>query len=336
MTIPSMPAAKPSVSEMRDALRRSGYLLESRVAALLQQRCMEVSTSTSYLDPDTGKSRELDIEACGLFRKIDDPGTDAGIWAKLLIECVNPPAPVVFFSSRPDSEWDHGYERVKVVGTPRQQPGDDLRYNWYWLLREIKAIECHHYFAPGPVATQYCSFEVKKKGDNKGEWYANHRDQDYEALRALAIATDYKACHQLEHMDEAFYAMQLVFFFPLLVIQGDIYSAQPRGRSVSLKRTDHVRLHWSRTVGRTYHRYQFDVVTERHLATYVALLEKTLDGLATRIKERMPALWMDACARGEEFRSGRPRESSTPVPADLYERARAERAADRAQWDCLE
>lgn len=332
MTTPRTQAVKPSVSEMRDALCRSGYLLESRVAALLQQHHMDVSTSTAYLDPDTGKSRELDIEAHGLFRDIDDPATDAAIWAKLLIECVNPPAPVVFFSAKPDSEWDSGYERVKVVGTPRQQPDDNLRYNWYWLLQEIRAIECHHYFAPGPVSTQYCSFERKKGGDSD-KWYANHRDQDYAALRALAIATDYKACDQLEHMDEAFWAMQLVFLFPIIVIQGDIYSARPRGRSVSLKRTDHVRLHWSRTVGRVYHRYQFDVVTERHLANYIALLERTLDGLAVRIKERMPALWMDACARGEEFRSGRPRESIAPVPADLYERARLEREAERAQWD---
>ncbi|MBI3060149.1 MAG: hypothetical protein HYY81_12755 [Deltaproteobacteria bacterium] len=47
--------------EIRDALLRSGYLLESRVESCLREHWGFVETNASYEDPETGKSRELDV-----------------------------------------------------------------------------------------------------------------------------------------------------------------------------------------------------------------------------------------------------------------------------------
>lgn len=47
--------------EIRDALLRSGYLLESRVEKRLREEGAYVETNASYRDPETGKSRELDV-----------------------------------------------------------------------------------------------------------------------------------------------------------------------------------------------------------------------------------------------------------------------------------
>ena len=46
---------------MRDALLRSGYLLESRVENRLREHWGYVEANASYQDPETGKSRELDV-----------------------------------------------------------------------------------------------------------------------------------------------------------------------------------------------------------------------------------------------------------------------------------
>ena len=48
-------------SDMRDALLRSGYLLESRVES--QHHWGYVEANPTYVDPDTGKSREFDVYA---------------------------------------------------------------------------------------------------------------------------------------------------------------------------------------------------------------------------------------------------------------------------------
>lgn len=309
---------------MRAALVRSGYLLETRVAALLRETGFEVTTSPAYSDPATGRSREIDIHAHGFSHDIDPREMEDRIWADLLIECVNPPRPLVFFPAHPPDEWDSGLQRVKIAGPPTQQPQSDFRYNWYWLLREIRATECHHYFQPGTYATQYCSFDKKKSGGGKGEWFAQHREQDYEALRSLIAATDHMTRYQHQHMDEQYPWLQLAFFFPVVVVHGELLLATPTKRSVSLSRTEHVRLHWARSEGQEHHRYLIDVVTEKHLLAYLGTVRTTIDGFANRLKERMPAVFIDAIERAKEFRAGKPRDSSSPVPASAYELARVE------------
>jgi len=52
---------KISRSEIRDALLRSGYLLESRIESRLREHWGYVETNASYQDPETGKSREFDV-----------------------------------------------------------------------------------------------------------------------------------------------------------------------------------------------------------------------------------------------------------------------------------
>ena len=52
-----------SLEETKDALLRSGYLLEHRLETLLRQKDYYVETNEAYPDPETAKSRELDIYA---------------------------------------------------------------------------------------------------------------------------------------------------------------------------------------------------------------------------------------------------------------------------------
>jgi hypothetical protein len=313
---------------MRGALLRSGYLLEARVSAYLRTAGLQVANNPAYSDPITGRSRELDVEASGIHREIQVHHPDEIIWAELLVECVNPPRPLVFFATEQPKEWDGGYERVKVAEPPTQQAPRDFRYNWYWLLREIDAASCHHYFAPGVISSQYCSFDRKKGGHDRGSWFAQHREQDYEALRAIVAATDHLTRQHHDYMDEEFPWLQLAFFFPVLIVQGELLEASPTARSVRLVKKEHVRLHWSRSEGRESHRYVIDVITERKLPEYLRLVTKTIEGMASRIKERMPAVFIDAIDRAKEFRAGKARDSSSPVSESIHARGRAELEAE--------
>ncbi len=59
-------------SQIKDALLRSGYLLESRLESILRDREYFVNANASYPDPILGKSRELDLHAQALWPITDD------------------------------------------------------------------------------------------------------------------------------------------------------------------------------------------------------------------------------------------------------------------------
>src|SRR3989442_424591 len=62
---PKMPPPDALIShaDAKDALLRSGYLLESRVEAALRRSDYYVQANASYQDPLTAKSREFDLFA---------------------------------------------------------------------------------------------------------------------------------------------------------------------------------------------------------------------------------------------------------------------------------
>lgn len=75
------------------ALRRSGYPLELRVAARLRQgEHHYVQHTRHYVDPATGKIREIDVVACYRATR----GTNSS-FAYLVVECKNKPHPWVVF-----------------------------------------------------------------------------------------------------------------------------------------------------------------------------------------------------------------------------------------------
>jgi len=56
-------ADKISSEEVKDALTRSGYLLESRLEKVLRENGFYVEANSAYFDSDTAKSRALDLYA---------------------------------------------------------------------------------------------------------------------------------------------------------------------------------------------------------------------------------------------------------------------------------
>jgi len=86
-----------ATKQMKEAIQQSGYLLEQRVEPIIRQAFGYVETNPVFRDPDTGKSREIDIRALGgvgVYRK-----EGSFIFPMLLCECENNSQPIVFFTS---------------------------------------------------------------------------------------------------------------------------------------------------------------------------------------------------------------------------------------------
>src|ERR1035437_8941268 len=85
------PSTKISPEEMRDALGRSGYLVEARVSSVFERRGFMAESNASYPDPTTGTLRELDVFANRPSHLAQDI-----VKTISLCECVNNLQPLVF------------------------------------------------------------------------------------------------------------------------------------------------------------------------------------------------------------------------------------------------
>ena len=149
---------KISVDHAKEALLRSGYLLESRLDTVLRKKGYYVETNVAYPDPHTGKSREMDIYAMQAMQAGKEEYDY--IFLVLLIECVNNPQPIAFFTKKPQVGFTFHHE-IKHAGIPVKIPVKGERDSWESLLDYLEMDKYHHY-CRGLVATQFCSFTKKR------------------------------------------------------------------------------------------------------------------------------------------------------------------------------
>jgi hypothetical protein len=143
-----MPPVKISHDQIRDAVRRSGYLLEYRIEQVLGRYGYMVEANQAYPDPITGKSRELDISA--IRPEFITSDYRNMIWPRLLIECINNPQPIGFFTKNPGAPTAHIYD-LKFSGLPVK-----VKVGKHWKkLSDFLDMEQYHHHCKGRIATQY-------------------------------------------------------------------------------------------------------------------------------------------------------------------------------------
>ena len=251
---------------MRNALLRSGYLLEHQVETLLRRKDWFVEGSQAYRDPETGKSRELDLSALyawevGSQKSAKKEKKDL-VWVHLLIECVNNPQPLAFLTKRRPYP-SFGSEEIVFVCDPATVKSNTGRHD----IRDFLDMETYHHYCKGRVATQFCSF-VKKK--EKAEWMATHEDDHFNAFVTLT-----KALEDLLAGFKYFKGTYLnaTFIYPVLVIQGTLLDVRHDQGQLEFRPQKSLRYRRCLAVGKKGRDYLFDVVTERGFGAYLKMLE---------------------------------------------------------------
>jgi hypothetical protein len=255
-------SVKIAMPEAKNALLRSGYLLEGRVAKVLSDRGYYVESNEVYADPETGKVREFDAYAIAARRA--GPGEQDYLFPILVVECVNNPQPIAFITSDPVVPYLH-YQHAKLSGMPvkvfKGREEVDLRYY-------LGMAEYHHY-CKGRISTQYCSF---RKKNNAQEWMALHEDSHFACLRTLCQVVDYQMDRHYsgwkfsKSVDES---VNIQMYYPILVVQGELLEVFPGSKSLVLKRVGHIQYRCSTVRNGVPTSYQIDVVTEHYLPTFV-------------------------------------------------------------------
>jgi hypothetical protein len=199
-------------AEMRDALLRSGYLLESHIESQLRDFSWGyVEANATYPDPESGKSREFDIYA--VTARHAGPAEHDYLFGVLLIECINNPQPLAILTKEPLVRGLHHYE-IKIGGLPNKMPHAE-RLAAAFGVSGYEGLSSLH---KGRAGTQFCSFARKKTGRSE-EWMALHEGSHYDSFQKLCDATDY-------FVDRGAIASNLgrhvntLIYYPIVIVQG--------------------------------------------------------------------------------------------------------------------
>ena len=264
-----------ATKQMKEAIQQSGYLLEQRVEPIIRQTFGYVETNPVFRDTDTGKSREIDIRALagvGVYRK-----EGSYIFPMLLCECENNSQPVVFFTSESPISFTY-CEDLRVSGIPVQFWDND----GFVSLADFTGMKKFHHYCKGEVATQYCSFQLKK---DKSSWLAFHNEEQHDTFNSLIKAVEYEVDDHFkgwslpEQVDEEDINIQI--YYPLLILQGGLYSAYLKDNRLMLRKAKHIRFRkqFFSSYKNQVETYQIDVIMEDYLSRYLEIVESELEGI---------------------------------------------------------
>ncbi|HEY5592363.1 MAG TPA: hypothetical protein VIK55_15275 [Paludibacter sp.] len=264
-----------SLEDMKTALLKSGYLIESRLIKQLSSRNYILYPNETYPDSKTEKSREIDVYACSestwktLHR---NERFNIEIRHSLVIECMNNPTPVVVFKDMNKKPFTI-YEKFKYnkieLKTLEEPSGIDFDFTGFTVDNQ----EFH--YNQLKRNTQYCSFSQKKSGKTQ-EWMASHEEKLHDTFNKLFDFVN----HHFEIKRERFhYAPQRMvtfnFLFPVIVFQGDIYEASEDADEVRIEKKDHAIFEFNRYENESSS-LLVDIVTEKYFTEYLSLLENDM------------------------------------------------------------
>ncbi len=270
---------------MRKALSSSGYLLEQRVEDILRESGFYyyVETNTAYPDEFTGKSRELDIRAMSAEKA--GPGQVDFLFGMILCECQNNAQPIVFFTTEPIVSFLH-HEQVKMSGVPTKILAEGAEKEKFVSLSGFLDMEEYHHYCKGRVATQYCTFQLKK---DKSEWIALHQDEQHDSITVLIaaieaeIANHYESWEPPQNEPEP---INIQIYYPLIVLQGPLYEAFTVAGKLKLKKSNHIQFRKEYYSANRHDTYQIDIITEPFLGNYLTLVENELKKTARLLRRR--------------------------------------------------
>ena len=258
-----------TTKQMKDAIQKSGYLLEQRVEPILSEEGYIVQTNPAFPDPETGKSREIDINALSATQVYK--GDYNFVFPILLCECENNAQPIVFFTK--ESIISFLYHReVKVSGIPIK----------FWegnkciSLSEFTAMKEFHHYCKDITATQYCTFQLTK---DKSSWIALHSEEQHDTFNSLIKALEYEIA---QHFDSYYLpnkgeneTVNIQIYYPLVILQGGLYSASLENNRLTLRRSNHIQFRRELFLQSTneVETYQIDVICEEYLRDYLKIID---------------------------------------------------------------
>ena len=218
--------ASPSPSDIINAIKRSGYLMEQEVATQLESLKFHVDTNQAFEDVDEGKSREIDVKAVKIAAHNEEEHLLA--FVEIIAECKNTKNPWVFIG-RTKNQLDNRYAPQEFVFPELNHAnGKDLFFH-------LGFDEVYYDFANQEKAVQFCQITCKGNSTN---WEAGHGGLYDSIFYPMAKAFAYRK-HAVEYLPMG-KDIYFWWFVPMVITSGDIFYVDSMKTELELEPRDHV------------------------------------------------------------------------------------------------
>jgi hypothetical protein len=275
---------KISNEEMHDALKRSGYFLESRVLDILAKQGFMNFPNQTFPDPITNKSREIDIisKAQRITENLNlNFNLHFDYNYELIIECINNSQPVAFFK-RPDKTPYTIFGKFYYVKIEREflEPND--RGAADYVFNDFTTTSKEFHYNLFDLNTQYCSFSPKKS--NLKEWMASHPDALHDTFGKLnnCIIDSTKSYEKWMQQSPIRDGIFTLFNFPVLILQNDLIEVSEINGKVEIEKKNHVVFEFNDSSGKK-NGFLIDIITEEYLPEYLNIVKNSVSKLKDEI-----------------------------------------------------
>jgi len=206
--------------KMKEAIERSGYLMEQEIAKFMKQEKFLVAPNYSFRDTETDSSKEIDILAILFDDIVTDEGYVGYIYFYLVIEVKNI-EPVVCFTHYDTSNtgFFHFSGVPKYIWNKQNKEKD--------LLDFLEINKFHHYYRIDKIATQFCIISEKRGRKSSNQEYrashhfGNNRNLYEELVVPLIKIIEYEKeiNKNILEFDQP-EPIHLFFYYPIAVVKG--------------------------------------------------------------------------------------------------------------------
>jgi len=279
-----------STKDMKPAIMKSGYLLEQRVEDVLRQKEYTVQANAALPYSDSEKSGEYDIDATKSVKVFKEKDGINYLTLQLMCECKNNAQPVVFFINDLPNMYQNKYE-VKVSGIPIE-----FWDGTGWVsLGEFAGIDRYHHYCTGSVATQWCTFQMKKSDPKV--WMAFHTDEENNTFNRLINAVNYQISENdydsISPLQSALALnknsyVDVNLYYLCVILQKDLYSASLNNERLSLKKVRYIHFckEFYSSKSKDIQTYHFDVIQEKHLPDYLNIIESEMTNISNSLRRQ--------------------------------------------------
>ncbi len=274
--------ASPSLKEyLRKEIASTGYPLEIEVSSFLDKDWI-VYNNEPFVDEDEGKTREVDIFAVhksSLFPYSYFKRRDVFILTTdLVVECKKAMTHAWVFFMRP---YPPGQDER---GPPDGHTVDFLEAFSQGKQSFLDGIDFPkiHYDRVSKMAYNY--HEVKLQKDTKGEG----EKSIFEAQSQLWKDLTYESKIAREAMEKDRSARVVYIFFPVIVLDGQLFEASGPSERLQLHESNHIILNFSRrskALGEEK-AFMIDVVTKEYFRQYIAIVTRDIETIRNHFKKK--------------------------------------------------
>ncbi|PIQ25255.1 hypothetical protein COW36_20035 [bacterium (Candidatus Blackallbacteria) CG17_big_fil_post_rev_8_21_14_2_50_48_46] len=283
-----------SESDIMDALKSSGYLMEQDIATQLESlEYSLVETNVVFEDINEKKSREYDIKAIK-GEVISHEKYAITFCEEIICECKNSSSPFVFIGRNKNNLDYHPYPKeyifpVKEYNKPIENDEGRSIYNVYKAFQWLDLASKHYYYSTDQKSVQFCKI-IDEKGRLKAVHEGFYNQIFYPLIKATLSRREYN--NRKNH---------IWLGFPVVVTSGELFYVNSQDENPTPVKVNHVSLIRDLQEGEIKGKFFIDFVTQYGLEDYILNKVRPFTNYVLGLAKNNPEVIMEKLQNTEKL-----------------------------------